>query len=103
MVYRAFIHSRRLVTSTLRGVLTVYDLVLDPEEGSLVLDDVFQKESSGLEKVNALVADDNRIILAGLTEDGKGIVEVWKQELSTIRPEGEFRDRDIQLIYSRYR
>jgi hypothetical protein len=79
--YRQFIHSRRLVTSTLRGVLTVYDLIFDSEEGSLILEDVFQKESSGLEKVNALVADDKRIILAGLTKDGKGVIEVWKQGL----------------------
>jgi hypothetical protein len=75
---RAFIHSRRLATSTLRGVLTVYDLVFDPEEGSLILEELFQQESLGLEKVNALVADDNQIILAGLDKDGKGVIEVWK-------------------------
>jgi len=71
---------RRLVASTLGGVLTVYDLVFDSEEGSLVLEDVFQKESSGLAKVNALVADDKRIILAGLTNVGNGVIEVWKHK-----------------------
>lgn len=82
-IYRTFIHSRRLVTSTLRGVLTIYDLEFDSDEGSITLDDVIQKESPGLGKVNALVADDRCIILAGLTEVGKGVIEVWKQELST--------------------
>jgi hypothetical protein len=42
------------------------------------LNDLFQQESSGVEKVNALVADDNQIILAGLDKDGKGVIEVWK-------------------------
>jgi len=87
-IFRTFVHSRRLVTSTLSGVLTIYDLDFDPEEGSITLDDVIQKESSGLAKVNALVADDKIIILAGLTEDGKGVIEVWKQGLSTAPANG---------------
>lgn len=78
---RAFVQSRRLVASTLKGVLTVYNLIWDPDEGSLILDDVFQKESSGLEKVNALVVDEQQIILGGLDKDGKGVIEVWKQEI----------------------
>jgi hypothetical protein len=85
---RAFVHSRRLVTSTLNGVLTVYDLVFDPEGGSVVLNDVFKKESSGLDKANALLADGERIILAGLTGDGKGVIEIWKQEPSTTLAKG---------------
>ena len=78
--FRAFVQPRRLVASTLRGVLTVYNLIWDPDEGSLILDDEFQKESSGLEKVNALVVDEQQIILGGLDKDGKGVIEVWKQE-----------------------
>ena len=64
------------------GILTLYNLNYNPDEGSVILQQIFQEESRGISKVNALVADDKRVILAGLAEDGKGIVEIWKQEES---------------------
>ena len=83
LIDRAFTGPRRLFTSTLMGVLTLYNLNYKPNEGSVILQQIFQEESHGISKVNALVADDKCIILAGLTEDGKGVIEIWKQEEST--------------------
>ena len=76
---RAFSDSRTLTISTLLGNLTQYYLIYDEEEGSVVLQQLWQKESLGLEKVNALVADEKRIIVGGFSAEGRGVIEIWKQ------------------------
>jgi len=76
---RQFIAPRKLIISTLMGSLTYYDLDNDPEEGSVVVQDVFHSDSASISKVNALVADDKRIIVGGFSLDGKGVIEIWKQ------------------------
>ncbi|KDR73652.1 hypothetical protein GALMADRAFT_280791 [Galerina marginata CBS 339.88] len=79
----AFSDARRLAISTLMGVITQYLLIYDEAEASVVLQQLWQKESSGLEKVNALVADDKRIIVGGFSAKGRGVIEVWKQETAS--------------------
>lgn len=71
------------------GVITQYLLLYNEVEGSVVLQQLWQKESSGLAKVNALVADDKRIIVGGFSVDGRGLVEIWKQEVRVPTPERE--------------
>ena len=61
------------------GSLTYYNLNNDPEKGSVVAQDIFHSNSASLSKVNALVADDKRIIVGGFSADGKGVIEIWKQ------------------------
>ena len=71
------------------GVIAQYLLLYNEVEGSVVLQQLWQKESSGLAKVNALVADDKRIIVGGFSVDGRGLVEIWKQEVRVPTPERE--------------
>ena len=68
------------------GVITQYLLLYDEVQGSVVLQQLWQKESSGLAKVNALIADDARIIVGGFSADGRGMIEIWKQEVSVPTP-----------------
>ncbi|KAF8163623.1 WD40-repeat-containing domain protein [Crassisporium funariophilum] len=83
IVAMAFSETRKLTISTLLGVLTHFLLIYDEEEGNVVLQQAWQKESEGLEKVNALVADEKRIIVGGFSADGRGVIEIWKQDLPT--------------------
>ena len=69
------------------GVLTLYNLNYNADEGSAILQQIFQEESRGISKANALVADDKRVVLAGLAEDGKGIIEIWKKDESKKMPQ----------------
>lgn len=68
-----------MTISTLLGNLNQFFLVYDEEEGSVVLQQLWQKESLGLEKVNALIVDEKRIIVGGFSADGQGVIEIWKQ------------------------
>jgi len=65
------------------GNLTRYHLIYDEEEGSVVLQQLWQKESLGLDKVNALVVDEKRIIVGGFSADGRGVIEIWKRNAPT--------------------
>jgi hypothetical protein len=76
---RAFDDSGILTVSTLLGVMTRYCLIYDQEEGNIQLDKTWQKKTESIEKVNALVVDEKRIIVGGLTTDGNGIFEIWKR------------------------
>jgi len=79
IVAMAFSDGRTLTISTLLGNLTQYHLVYDEEEGSVVLQQLWQKENLGLEKVNALIVDEKRIIVGGFSADGRGVIEIWRQ------------------------
>lgn len=59
--------------------MTRYNPIYDPVEGSIELDKLWQKETESIKKVNALVVDEKRIIIGGLTEDGNGVFEIWKR------------------------
>lgn len=60
------------------GVVTQYQLNYDEAGGSVVLQQLWQTESAGITKVNALLADDKRIIVGGFREDGQGVIEIWR-------------------------
>lgn len=62
------------------GVISQYRLNYDDKEGSVVLQQLWQQESTGMEKVNALVADEKRIIIGGFNKKQRGRIEIWKLE-----------------------
>lgn len=53
---RAFCEARALTVSTLMGVLTHDHFEYDPTVGQVVLKQMWQRESEGIKKVNALIA-----------------------------------------------
>lgn len=61
------------------GFMSRYTIIWDDKEGSVELNKIWQKETESIEKVNALVADDRRVIVGGLTADGSGVFEIWKR------------------------
>lgn len=61
-------------------MLTRFRLKIDDEDGSVGLDKTWHQDTMSIEKVNALVVDEKRIIVGGLTTKGKGVIEIWKQE-----------------------
>jgi len=79
IVAMAFDDSGILTISTLLGVITRYNPIYDPMEGSIELDKLWQKETESIRKVNALVVDEKRVVVGGLTAVGKGIFEIWKR------------------------
>lgn len=79
IVAMAFSEGRALTISTLMGVLTHYYLEYDPTVGQVVLKQLWQKESEGIQKVNTLIADEKRFIVGGFTKKGQGIIEVWRK------------------------
>jgi hypothetical protein len=62
------------------GVITQYLLIYDEAVASVVLQQLWQKKSLGLEKVNTLITDEKRIIVGGFSAKGRGVIEVWKHE-----------------------
>ncbi|KAJ3524915.1 hypothetical protein NMY22_g10794 [Coprinellus aureogranulatus] len=81
----AFSQARVLTISTMLGVITQYELLYDPQNagGQALLRQVWKGDVKAIEKVNALLVDERRILVGGLAKDGKGIIEVWnlkKQE-----------------------
>jgi hypothetical protein len=63
-------------------MLVRFNLKIDDEDGSVALDKTWQTNTQGIEKVNALIVDEKRIIVGGLTAKGKGVVEIWKQKVN---------------------
>ncbi|KAG5352981.1 hypothetical protein C0989_011624 [Termitomyces sp. Mn162] len=83
LVALAFEDSGNLTVSTLLGVMTRYQIVYDHNEGSVSLDKIWQQETQSVKKVNALIVDEKRIAVGGLTAEGKGIIEIWGKSHNT--------------------
>ncbi|KAJ6525621.1 WD40-repeat-containing domain protein [Mycena capillaripes] len=67
-----------LTISTLLGSVTQYRMVRQ-ENHDLQLVKIWEGQS-GISKVNALILDERRLVIAGLTENAKGIIEIWNKE-----------------------
>ncbi|KAF9063815.1 hypothetical protein BDP27DRAFT_1334466 [Rhodocollybia butyracea] len=63
IVAMSFSAPTTLTASTLMGSIIQWEITL------------------GLDKVNALVSNDTKIAIAGLTKDGKGIIEIWDKSV----------------------
>jgi len=78
---RAFSDPNTLTVSTLLGMITQYQIARNDKAESVDLVKIWQRETQTIDKVNALITDDRRIIVGGLAKDGKGVVEVWNKEV----------------------
>ncbi|EAU88879.1 hypothetical protein CC1G_12650 [Coprinopsis cinerea okayama7 len=83
-----FSEPRVFTTSTMLGILTQWEIVFQEEDRQILLKMLWQGQTQNMEKVNKLVADDKRIIVGGLTKDGKGVIEVWHKQPSPARSGG---------------
>jgi hypothetical protein len=54
-------------------------LIWDEKDGSMEIKKLWREETRIVKKVNALVVDEKRVIVGGLTGDGKGAFEIWRQ------------------------
>ena len=73
----AFTATDRLVTCSLLGAVSQYTISRDAE-GKLQATKGWGAVAKSLEKVNAMTADEARVVLGGFGKDGKGIVELWQ-------------------------
>ncbi|PFH51725.1 hypothetical protein AMATHDRAFT_141950 [Amanita thiersii Skay4041] len=79
IVAMAFFESETLTVSSLKGTIIQYKLVL--EEDGLVLDVLWQKQVTEVERVNAIIVDKTRIIIGGIRADDSGAFEIWSTHI----------------------
>ncbi|KAK0490864.1 hypothetical protein IW261DRAFT_1547159 [Armillaria novae-zelandiae] len=75
--------SDTLIFSTLLGNVMELRLNHDCKEGEEQVMPIWQQQAKSLAKVNALVVDDKKIVLGGISGDGKGIIEIWGKDYIT--------------------
>ncbi|KAJ6502386.1 WD40-repeat-containing domain protein [Mycena sanguinolenta] len=79
IVAMAFSDPSTLTVSTLLGSIKQYRIVSAQENKELQLVKIWEGQA-GVSKVNALIIDDGRFVVAGLTDNAKGIIEIWSRE-----------------------
>ncbi|KAF7363588.1 WD repeat-containing protein 53 [Mycena sanguinolenta] len=79
IVAMAFSDPSTLTVSTLLGRIKQYRIVPAQENKELQLVKIWEGQA-GVSKVNALIIDDARFVVAGLTDNAKGIIEIWSRE-----------------------
>lgn len=78
IVAMAFSDPSILTVSTLLGSIKQYRIVRQ-ENHELQLVKIWEGQT-GISKVNALIIDERRFVVAGLTDNAKGIIEIWNRE-----------------------
>ncbi|KAJ7709750.1 WD40-repeat-containing domain protein [Mycena rosella] len=80
IVAMAFSTPSTLTVSSLLGNITQYRIVRANDALQLVK--IFQGQTKEITKVNALLIDSDakRLVIAGLTKNAKGAVEIWNKE-----------------------
>jgi hypothetical protein len=76
IVIRAFSGTSVLACSTLLGRVMRLE-IREAENLAGRLKVTFQKQSQFVSKVNDICVDNTRIFIGGLTEDAKGVTEIW--------------------------
>ncbi|KAJ7510041.1 WD40-repeat-containing domain protein [Mycena galericulata] len=76
IVAMAFSNPSTLTLSTLLGSIMQYRIIR--QEDSAHLMKTWEGHTETISKVNALVVDGGRVVIAGLTEDAKGATEIWQ-------------------------
>ncbi|TFK63229.1 hypothetical protein BDN72DRAFT_826806 [Pluteus cervinus] len=79
VVAMAFVSPWKITTSTMLGVVTQYLLDYDSSLGKLKISELWEQKTHSIEKVNALVVDDKRIIIGGFDNNGRGMIELWQK------------------------
>lgn len=64
--------------------MTRYEVIYDHDEGSVTLFKIWEQETQSVKKVNALVVDEKRVVVGGLTAEGKGVIEIWKKDATEV-------------------
>ncbi|KAF5373731.1 hypothetical protein D9758_000724 [Tetrapyrgos nigripes] len=82
VVAMAFLHDNVLTISTLLGTLARFRLERDIK-GDVEVTEVWRSEVKTVQKVNALVVNDTKIVIGGFGKDGKGVIEIWEKEVIT--------------------
>lgn len=80
--YRTFIGPRTLLTSTLLGSVTLHEIGASAVGGKLNMVAKWTKATTAVNKVNALLATGDLIMIGGLKASGGGIIEIWEKEMS---------------------
>ncbi|KAK7020475.1 WD repeat-containing protein 53 [Favolaschia claudopus] len=78
IVAMAFPDPTTVVLSTLLGTILQYRIIRQ-ENQDVQLAKIWEGQS-GISKVNALIFDERRFIVAGLTENAQGIIEIWDRD-----------------------
>ena len=71
--HRDFADSESLVTCTLLGSLSQYEVGVESTETAMV----WSKDTKGLEKVNCMRSNGSYIVVGGFSNDGRGCFEVY--------------------------
>ncbi|KAF5389952.1 hypothetical protein D9757_003629 [Collybiopsis confluens] len=77
IVALSFVNSKILCASTLLGTIIQWKINVKSNDQDTILEEVWRKNVTGMDKVNALVTNDTKIIVGGLTKEGKGVIEIW--------------------------
>ncbi|KAG1842771.1 WD40-repeat-containing domain protein [Suillus subalutaceus] len=78
-----FIGPRTLFTSTLMGKVTLHEIGSPTADGKLDISPKWMRETTDVNKVNAIIAIGGLIIIGGLSERGGGMIEVWEKGLKS--------------------
>ena len=70
------------MTCSLLGVMSEYTISRNDED-KLQATKGWSAVTQSLEKVNAMAADESRVVLGGFGKDGKGVLEVWHRGRSS--------------------
>ncbi|KAG1729018.1 WD40-repeat-containing domain protein [Suillus lakei] len=79
IVALAFIGPRTLFTSTLLGKVTLHEIGGPTADGKLDISPKWTKATTGVHKVNAIIATGGLIIIGGLSESGEGVIDIWEK------------------------
>ncbi|OSD08594.1 WD40 repeat-like protein [Trametes coccinea BRFM310] len=79
VVSTVFRDAERLVTCSLLGAIAEYKISRNPE-GTLQPEKTWSSSTLHLEKVDAMAATQAWLVVGGFAKDGKGVVEVWRDE-----------------------
>ncbi len=72
----AFRDPERLVTCSLLGTMSAYDISRGGK-GELQASKIWSEATRSVEKVNAMAVSHSWVVIGGFGKDGKGVVEVW--------------------------
>ncbi|KAF8559633.1 WD40 repeat-like protein [Imleria badia] len=73
----AFTESRELLTCTLLGKLTRYQICGSAAGGTLKLEPRWTAESKNSYKINSIAFSGESIIVGGFQKDGTGVIDIW--------------------------
>jgi len=74
-----FMGPRTLLTSTLLGSVTLHEIGASAADGELNMMAKWIKATTAVNKVNALLATGDSIMIGGLKASGGGVIEVWEK------------------------